>query len=143
MYLVIIAALLLLQPVFPQECRQVTVCNETPRDMIKGDKGDTGNAGKAGPEGRKGKTGSKGIKGEKGLQGQSCALGSFGTNLNKKLAGIFRTAQKKLQQKVINDYVLMRFFLCKIVNLKPTFLLIFECNFVDKCGLLFIDLTAT
>ena len=87
MYFVTIAFLLFLQPVFPQECRQVTVCNETPRELIKGDKGDTGNAGKAGPEGRKGETGSVGKKGEKGLQGQSCALGSFGTNINNKLAG--------------------------------------------------------
>ena len=89
MYFVIIAALLFLQPVFPQECRQVTVCNETPRELIKGDKGDTGNAGKAGPEGRKGETGNVGKKGEKGLQGESCALGSFGTILNNQLAGSF------------------------------------------------------
>ena len=89
MYFVIVAALLCFQPVFPQECRQVTVCNETPRDVIKGDKGDIGNAGKAGPEGRKGETGSIGKKGEKGLQGESCALGSFGTNINNKLAGSY------------------------------------------------------
>ena len=89
MYFVLIATLLYLQPVFTQECRQVTVCNETPREMIKGDKGDTGNAGKAGPEGRRGETGSKGLKGEKGFQGKSCALGSFGTNLNNKMTGSF------------------------------------------------------
>ena len=89
MYFVTIAALLFLLPVFPQECRQVTVCNETPQALIKGDKGDAGNAGKAGPEGRKGESGSVGNKGEKGLQGESCALGSFGTNLNNKLAGRF------------------------------------------------------
>ena len=87
MYIAIFATLLFLQPVFLQECRQVTVCNETPREMIKGDKGDTGNAGKAGPEGRRGETGNKGLKGEKGLQGESCALGTFGANLNKKVAG--------------------------------------------------------
>ena len=89
MYFKIIAALLFLQSVFSQECRQVTVCNETPRNMIKGDKGETGNAGKAGPEGKKGENGNKGLKGEKGLQGESCALGFFETNLNNKLAGSF------------------------------------------------------
>ena len=77
------------KPVSPQECRQVTVCNENPRALIKGDKGDTGNAGKAGPEGRKGESGSVGRKGEKGSQGESCALSSFGTNINNKLAGSF------------------------------------------------------
>ena len=89
MYFLTIVAWLFLQPVFPQDCRQVTVCNEAPRELIKGDKGDTGNAGKAGPEGRKGETGSVGKKGEKGFQGKSCALGSFGNNLNHKLAGSF------------------------------------------------------
>ena len=95
MYFVLFATLLFLQPVFPQECRQVTVCNETPREMIKGDKGDTGNAGKAGPEGKRGETGSKGIKGERGLQGESCALGSLGTNIINKLAGKLKYDPKK------------------------------------------------
>ena len=112
MYFVIIAASLFLQPVFSQECRQVTVCNETPRDVIKGDKGDTGNAGKAGPEGRKGDTGSIGKKGEKGLQGESCALGSFGTNINNKLAGSFLLKgnnQIKVFKKLIITAYLSKF----------------------------------
>ena len=109
MYFVIIAALLLLQPVFLQECRQVTVCNETPRDMIKGDKGEIGNSGKAGPEGKKGETGSIGKKGEKGLQGESCALGSFGTNINNKLTGSFYF-QINNQTEVFKKPILAAYF---------------------------------
>jgi len=83
-----IVVLLLVQPVFLQECRQVTVCNETPREMIKGDKGDVGVAGKAGPEGSKGDSGSVGLKGDKGMQGESCALDSFEPVVTRMLEGI-------------------------------------------------------
>ena len=112
MHFKLIVTLLFLQPVFPQQCRQVTVCNETPRDMIKGDKGDTGNAGKAGPEGRKGETGSDGIKGEKGLPGESCALGSFGTNLNNKIAGSYQ-----MQVFQVEKYLRFSDVKCKCVLL--------------------------
>ena len=62
MHFVIIATLLFLQLVFSRIYRQVTVCNETPKVIVKGDKGDTGNPGKAELERRRGETKSKGLK---------------------------------------------------------------------------------
>ena len=71
--------------VTPQQCRQVTVCDE---DNVKGQKGELGFPGKRGSKGLKGDGGDKGSKGSKGSQGESCALGDFGENLRNKLKGI-------------------------------------------------------
>ncbi|CAK8681272.1 unnamed protein product [Clavelina lepadiformis] len=72
--------------VYPQQCRQVmtTVCHEevTNSRMQKGDKGDVGRSGIAGSPGAKGEVG------EKGMQGDSCALGSLGTDIVTRLARI-------------------------------------------------------
>ncbi|XP_076805646.1 microfibril-associated glycoprotein 4-like [Clavelina lepadiformis] len=71
---------------YSQQCRQVmtTVCDDEVSNsrMQKGDKGDTGRSGKAGsPE-------VNGEVGEKGMQGDSCALGSLGTDIISRLAKI-------------------------------------------------------
>ncbi|CAK8690154.1 unnamed protein product [Clavelina lepadiformis] len=72
--------------VYSQQCRQVmtTVCDDevTNSRMQKGDKGDVGRSGKAGSPGAKGEVG------EKGMQGDSCALGSLGTDIVTRLARI-------------------------------------------------------
>ncbi|XP_076806204.1 fibrinogen-like protein A [Clavelina lepadiformis] len=72
--------------VYSQQCRQVmtTVCDDevTNSRMQKGDKGDVGRSGKSGSQGAKGEVG------EKGMQGDSCALGSLGTDIITRLARI-------------------------------------------------------
>ena len=80
-----IAAFLFLQPGFQQECRKVTICNETTSEIINENKSDTRNAGNAIPERNKWETESKRIKGEKGSQGEFCNVGASVTN--NKIAG--------------------------------------------------------
>ena len=82
----IVAISLFASLVFTQQCRQVTVCNEEPSNLIKGDKGDVGAPGKVGPVGSRGPKGDIGGVGEKGMQGESCALESFESILTGKLA---------------------------------------------------------
>ncbi|CAK8686945.1 unnamed protein product [Clavelina lepadiformis] len=53
--------------------------------MLKGDKGDAGRSGKSGLPGARGEPGGVG---EKGMQGDSCALGSLGTDILTRLAKI-------------------------------------------------------
>ena len=86
--IICVLAILLLAPlVFSQQCRQVTVCNEEPPNLLKGDKGDVGSPGKTGPVGSRGPRGDVGEVGEKGMPGESCALGTFESTLTEKLAG--------------------------------------------------------
>ncbi|XP_076807123.1 microfibril-associated glycoprotein 4-like isoform X2 [Clavelina lepadiformis] len=80
---------------YSQQCRQVltTVCDHdvVNSSMQKGDKGDVGRSGKSGLPGAQGNPGAKGEPGEvgkKGMQGESCALGSLGTDIVTKLAKI-------------------------------------------------------
>ncbi|CAK8686896.1 unnamed protein product [Clavelina lepadiformis] len=74
---------------YSKECRQVltTVCDNDVINstMLKGDKGDVGRSGKSGLPGAKGEPGGVG---EKGMQGDSCALGSLGTDIVTRLAKI-------------------------------------------------------
>ncbi|XP_076826071.1 microfibril-associated glycoprotein 4-like [Clavelina lepadiformis] len=70
-----------------QQCRevtrQVTVCDDDASIRSeKGDKGDVGANGKAGPPGSKGSKGDLGGVGEKG---ESCALGSFETEMRNRM----------------------------------------------------------
>ncbi|XP_076806728.1 microfibril-associated glycoprotein 4-like [Clavelina lepadiformis] len=80
---------------YSQQCRQVltTVCDDdvVNSSMQKGDKGDVGRSGKSGLPGAQGNPGAKGEPGgvgQKGMQGESCALGSLGTDIATKLAKI-------------------------------------------------------
>ncbi|CAK8686911.1 unnamed protein product [Clavelina lepadiformis] len=80
---------------YSQQCRQVitTVCDDdvVKSSMQKGDKGDVGRPGKSGIPGAKGDPGDKGEPGgvgKKGMQGDSCALGSLGTDIITRLAKI-------------------------------------------------------
>ena len=73
-----------------QQCREVTrqvmVCDDDASIRGgKGDKGDVGSNGKAGPPGIKGSKGDLGGAGEKGDQGESCALGSFETEMRNRM----------------------------------------------------------
>ncbi|XP_076801608.1 microfibril-associated glycoprotein 4-like [Clavelina lepadiformis] len=73
-----------------QQCREVTrqvmVCDDDASIRGgKGDKGDVGSNGKAGPPGIKGSKGDLGGSGEKGDQGESCALGSFETEMRNRM----------------------------------------------------------
>ncbi|CAK8686815.1 unnamed protein product [Clavelina lepadiformis] len=74
---------------YSQQCRQVltTVCDNDVINstVLKGDKGDVGRSGKSGLPGAKGEPGGVG---EKGMQGDSCALGSLGTDILTRLAKI-------------------------------------------------------
>ena len=69
--------------VSPHQCRQVTVCDE---DTVKGQKGEAGFSGKRGPKGTKGDIGETGSK---GVQGESCSLGDFESDLRTKMKGRF------------------------------------------------------
>ena len=78
---------------YSQQCRQVltTVCDDdvVNSSMQKGDKGDVGRSGKSGSSGAQGHPGAKGEPGgagQKGMQGESCALGSLGTDIVTRLA---------------------------------------------------------
>ncbi|XP_076805213.1 microfibril-associated glycoprotein 4-like [Clavelina lepadiformis] len=80
---------------YSQQCRQVltTVCDDdvVNSSMQKGDKGDIGRPGKSGIPGAQGDPGAKGEPGgvgQKGIQGESCALGSLGTDIVTRLAKI-------------------------------------------------------
>ncbi|XP_076805215.1 microfibril-associated glycoprotein 4-like isoform X1 [Clavelina lepadiformis] len=80
---------------YSQQCRQVltTVCDDdvVNSSMQKGDKGDVGRSGKSGIPGAQGHPGAKGEPGgagQKGMQGESCALGSLGTDIVTRLAKI-------------------------------------------------------
>ncbi|CAK8690191.1 unnamed protein product [Clavelina lepadiformis] len=80
---------------YSQQCRQVltTVCDDdvVNSSMQKGAKGDVGRSGKSGIPGAKGDPGAKGVPGgvgQKGMQGESCALGSLGTDIVTRLAKI-------------------------------------------------------
>ncbi|CAK8686727.1 unnamed protein product [Clavelina lepadiformis] len=72
---------------YSQQCRQVltTVCNNDVINstVLKGDKGDVGRSGKSGLSGAKGEPGGVG---QKGMQGESCTLGSLGTDIITRLA---------------------------------------------------------
>ncbi|CAK8686830.1 unnamed protein product [Clavelina lepadiformis] len=74
---------------YSQQCRQVltTVCDNDVINstVLKGDKGDVGRSGKSGLPGAKGEPG--GVA-QKGMQGESCALGSLGTDILTRLAKI-------------------------------------------------------
>ena len=78
---------------FSQECRKITICYETPSEMINEDKGDTRNAGNVRPEGNKWGTGNKGMKGEKWSQGEFCTVGA--STANNKIAGSLDIAAAK------------------------------------------------
>ncbi|XP_076823947.1 angiopoietin-related protein 6-like [Clavelina lepadiformis] len=72
--------------VLTQRCRQVCDDNDVNfNDGQKGMKGNVGNPGKAGSPGIKGSKGDEGMIGERGPPGQSCALGSFGTDIIKEV----------------------------------------------------------
>ncbi|XP_076805228.1 microfibril-associated glycoprotein 4-like [Clavelina lepadiformis] len=78
---------------YSEERRQVltTDCNNdvVNSTMQKGDKGDVGRSGKSGIPGAQGDPGAKGEPGgvgQKGMQGESCALGSLGTDIITRLA---------------------------------------------------------
>ncbi|CAK8686721.1 microfibril-associated glycoprotein 4-like [Clavelina lepadiformis] len=78
---------------YSEERRQVltTDCNNdvVNSTMQKGDKGDVGRSRKSGIPGAQGDPGAKGEPGgvgQKGLQGESCALGSLGTDIITRLA---------------------------------------------------------
>ncbi|CAK8690181.1 unnamed protein product [Clavelina lepadiformis] len=78
---------------YSQQCHQVvtTVCDDdvVNSSMQKGDKGDVGRSGKSGIPGAQGDPGAKGEPGgvgQKGMQGESCALGSLGTDIVTRLA---------------------------------------------------------
>ncbi|XP_076804396.1 uncharacterized protein LOC143448504 [Clavelina lepadiformis] len=78
---------------YSQQCRQVltTVCDHdvVNSSMQKGDKGDVGRSGKSGIPGVQGDPGAKGEPGgvgQEGMQGESCALGSLGTDIITRLA---------------------------------------------------------
>ncbi|CAK8690207.1 unnamed protein product [Clavelina lepadiformis] len=80
---------------YSQQCRQVltTVCDDdvVNSSMHKGDKGDVGRSGKSGSPGAQGDPGAKGEPGgvgQKGMQGESCALGSLGTDIVTRLTKI-------------------------------------------------------
>ncbi|XP_076805211.1 microfibril-associated glycoprotein 4-like [Clavelina lepadiformis] len=80
---------------YSQQCRQVltTVCDDdvVKSSMQKGDKGDVGRSGKSGIPGAQGDPGAKGEPGgagQKGMQGESCALGSLGTDIVTRLTKI-------------------------------------------------------
>ncbi|XP_076825484.1 fibrinogen-like protein A isoform X1 [Clavelina lepadiformis] len=75
-----------------QQCRQVTstVCDDDINSFSRqrGDKGEVGFPGKSGREGRKGSKGDRGGVGDKGNQGESCALGSLGNDIIRRLTGL-------------------------------------------------------
>ncbi|XP_076805214.1 microfibril-associated glycoprotein 4-like [Clavelina lepadiformis] len=80
---------------YSEERRQVltTDCNNdvVNSTMQKGDKGDVGRSGNSGIPGAQGDPGAKGEPGgvgQKGMQGESCALGSLGTDIVTRLAKI-------------------------------------------------------
>ncbi|CAK8688732.1 unnamed protein product [Clavelina lepadiformis] len=86
-YNLLLGLILLVQPGKLQRCREITsrVCDENSSNGAsqKGEKGEIGASGKAGPPGSKG---SKGELGERGGIGESCALGSLGTEILNKFA---------------------------------------------------------
>ena len=78
---------------YSQQCRQVltTVCDNDviKSNMQKGDKGDVGGSGNYRSSRAKEYPGAKGEAGgfgEKGMQGESCTLGSLGTDIVTRLA---------------------------------------------------------
>ncbi|CAK8686906.1 unnamed protein product [Clavelina lepadiformis] len=80
---------------YSQQCRQVltTVCDNDviKSNMQKGDKGDVGGSGNYRSSRAKEYPGAKGEAGgfgEKGMQGESCTLGSLGTDIVTRLAKI-------------------------------------------------------
>ncbi|XP_076807119.1 fibrinogen-like protein A [Clavelina lepadiformis] len=77
---------------YSQECRQVltTVCADdvVNSTMQKEDKDDVGRSRKSGSPEAHGAKGEPGAVGQKGMQGESCALGSLGTDIVTRLAKI-------------------------------------------------------